>query len=297
MYPAARAYRKEVYEHHKVNVVGIDGVAAWLKSHHSLLWYRSGFNPDIKCDYITNNIVEVFNNWIKDIKDLPVCELADKMRVMVMELFFRRRRIGERILGTILPSVINILKAHTRGLGHLSLVKGDHYCAEVQDNNNVLAKHVVKADIRYCSCLEWQHTRKPCQHALVVIIAQNFRDVGVEYFVNEYFSVAKFKKAYARRVEQLGDRSFWPEVEIAVDVGAPLSKRAVGRQRKNRIKGCLEGESGKKLSGNETEKAKKLIRGKFKCPNCGELGHRKNSLKCRLNGTKKRQVLHMSPLC
>jgi predicted RNA-binding Zn-ribbon protein involved in translation (DUF1610 family) len=86
-------------------------------------------------------------------------------------------------------------------------------------------------------------------------------------------------------------------VEIATDVGAPLSKRAVGRQRKNKIKGCLEGGSGKKLSENETEKAKKLIRGKFKCPNCGELGHRKNSPKCRLNGTKKKQVLHMSPLC
>jgi hypothetical protein len=91
-------------------------------------------------------------------------------------------------------------------------------------------------------------------------------------------------------VEQLGDRSFWPEVEIAADVDAPLSKRAVGRQRKNRIKGCLEGGSGKKLSGNETGKAKKLICGKFKCSNCGELGHRKNS-------PKKRQVLHMSPLC
>jgi hypothetical protein len=41
-------------------------VSLWLKEYHSLLWYRSGFNPSIKCDYITNNIVEVFNNWIKD---------------------------------------------------------------------------------------------------------------------------------------------------------------------------------------------------------------------------------------
>jgi hypothetical protein len=161
----------------------------------------------------------------------------------------------------------------------------------------VLAKHAVKADVGYCSCLQWQHTGKSCQHALVVIIAQNFRDMGMEYFVNEYFSVEKFKKAYTRRVEQLGDQSFWPEVEIAANMGAPLSKKAVGRQRKNRIKGCLDGRSGKKPSGNETEKAKKLTRGKFKCSNCGELGHRKNSLKCRLNGTKKRQVLHMSPLC
>jgi hypothetical protein len=51
-----------VYEHHKVNVVAIDGLTHWFKEHQSLLWYRSGFNPDIKYDYITNNIAEVFNN-------------------------------------------------------------------------------------------------------------------------------------------------------------------------------------------------------------------------------------------
>jgi hypothetical protein len=31
MYPAARAYQSEVYEHHKANVACIDGVSAWLK--------------------------------------------------------------------------------------------------------------------------------------------------------------------------------------------------------------------------------------------------------------------------
>lgn len=32
-----------------------------------------------------------------------------------------------------------------------------------------------------------------------------------------------------------------------------------------------------------------MIRGKVRCPNCGELGHMKTSYKCPLNGTKKRQ--------
>jgi hypothetical protein len=96
----------------------------------------------------------------------------------------------------------------------------------------------------------------------------------MEHFVDDYFLVEKFKKAYVRRVEQLGDRSFWPKVQIAADVGAPIGKRPVGRQSKNRIKGCLEGGSGKK-----PEKAKKMICGKFKCPNCDELGHRKNNPK------------------
>jgi hypothetical protein len=49
----------------------------------------------------------------------------------------------------------------------------------------------------------------------------------MEHFVDDYFSVEKFKKAYARRVEQFGDRSFWPKVQIAADVGAPIGKRPV----------------------------------------------------------------------
>jgi hypothetical protein len=83
------------------------------------------------------------------------------------------------------------------------------------------------------------------------------------------------------------------QVEIALDVGAPLGKRAVGRQRKNRMKGCLERGSCKKQSAKDTDKPKTrtLLRGLFKCPNCQELGHRKNSPKCPLNGTKKRQII------
>jgi hypothetical protein len=187
MYPMTCAYKPKVYEHHQANVVGIDGLVHWLKEHHSLLWYRCGFNLNIKCDYITNNIAEVFNNWIKDYKDLPVCELTNKIRVMIMELFFQRRQIAGNLEGKILPSIINILKARTRGLDHLSIAKGDHYIAKVQDNNIVFTKHVVKAHIKYCSCLEWQHIGKSCQHALVVIIAQPYRDVGMEYFVDDYY--------------------------------------------------------------------------------------------------------------
>jgi hypothetical protein len=88
------------------------------------------------------------------------------------------------------------LNARTRRLGHLSLAKGDHYYAEVQDNTNVFSKHVVKGHLRTCTWLEWQHTGKPYQHVLVVIIAQQFRDVGMEYFVDDYFSVVKLKKVY-----------------------------------------------------------------------------------------------------
>jgi hypothetical protein len=83
--------------------------------------------------------------------------------------------------------------------------------------------------MKYCSCLEWQHTGKPCQHALVIIVAQPYKDVGMKYFVDDYFSVEKFKKAYARLVEPLADRGSWPKVPFAAEVSTPILKRVVGR--------------------------------------------------------------------
>jgi hypothetical protein len=145
MYPTARAYRREVFDHYFRSIQEIPKVSTWLNEHHDSLWYRSGFNTNIKCDYVTNNIAEVFNNWIKDWKDLPVCDLADRIREEIMELFHRRRRIAQKLQGRILPSVLHILHARTRGLGHLAVRKADNYIAEVRNNNDVHSKHIVNA--------------------------------------------------------------------------------------------------------------------------------------------------------
>jgi hypothetical protein len=166
--------------------------------------------------------------------------------------------------------VLRVLKAKTRGLEHLSYVKGDNYIAEVHDNGDCHSKFVVRALQKECQCEEWQHTGLPCQHTLCLIIAQPFRDVKLEEFVDEYYSIEMFQNAYKRVVVPLGDKSFWPQVDIGVPVGAPLCKRPIGRQQKNRFKGCLEGGSGKNTTDNE--KTRKLIRDQYRCPNCSELG-------------------------
>jgi zinc finger SWIM domain-containing protein 3 len=122
MYLIGRAYRKDVHDYHMNHVYAIPKIKLFLDTYHSLKWYRSGFNLAIKCDYVTNNIVEVFNNWIKDIKDLLVSELVDKVREKIMVLWHKMRKIGEMLDGRILPTVINVLKAQTRGLCHLTVV-------------------------------------------------------------------------------------------------------------------------------------------------------------------------------
>jgi len=106
-------------------------------------------------------------------------------------------------------------------------------------------------------------------------------------------------------IEPLPDKTHWTKVDIPFPVEAPLNKKGVGRYRKLRIKGCLEGGSADKTkkvakeAANEADKdaemeaseaakgKRQLIRGKRKCKRCGELGHGETSYKCRLNGTKK----------
>ena len=171
-------------------------------------------------------------------------ELADKLREMIMVLW-AKRRISERLHGKILPAVIHQLKARTRGLGHLTIVDGGYSAAEIWDTSNTHSRHVVKSYLHECTCLEWQHTGKPRQHALALITSVQSANVHMEDFVHEYYSVDRFKAAYKRLIEPLPDRSQWPNVELPFGLKAPLDKKLASRYRKLRIKSFLEGGGGK----------------------------------------------------
>ena len=87
----------------------------WLNAHHKLLWARSKFSADIKCDYINNNLAECWNSWIKEHKDLPIHCLADAIREKTLNLFAKRRKIANALPPGILPAVIHQLNAVSRG--------------------------------------------------------------------------------------------------------------------------------------------------------------------------------------
>lgn len=96
MWPAARSYSESTYKYHMEKIIKADEefgaeFADYLKTYHSLLWYRSGFNTDIKVDHINNHLAESFNSWIKD---LPVHELMDNLRIKIMKLFNKGRTLS-----------------------------------------------------------------------------------------------------------------------------------------------------------------------------------------------------------
>lgn len=256
-------------------------VKEYLKKNHKAFWSRSKFSEEIKCDFITNNLAESWNKWVKDIKDLPICELADTLRTKFMQLYAKRRRIGERLEGIMLPAVVQQLNVMTRCLAHLKVAEGNRETAQVTEitQDHDILRHVVHLGRHTCSCREWQVSGKPCPHALALIITTRNPKLGD--YLHPYYSVYHFRLAYAGVIQPLTDKSQWPKVNLGFKLLPPLVKRSVGRQWKNRIKGCLE----------KGGSSRKDVKGKWQvlCKRCGERGHRETSSKCCYNGTKKRK--------
>lgn len=63
------------------------------------------FSKASKCDYVTNNIAETFNNWIKYEKSLPVINLMDRIRQLCMEKMYLRRKIAKKLEYKVLTNV------------------------------------------------------------------------------------------------------------------------------------------------------------------------------------------------
>ncbi|KAG6427161.1 hypothetical protein SASPL_111401 [Salvia splendens] len=72
-----------------------------------------------------------------DLKDLPIAELVDSLRSKFMELYARKRDIGERWEGhTMLPIVVRHLNVLSRQLGNLKVKVGGMGEAEVTEITN-----------------------------------------------------------------------------------------------------------------------------------------------------------------
>ena len=115
--------------------------------------------------------------------------------------------------------------------------------------------------------------------------------VNMHPYLHEYYSVAKFKAAYATPIPALTDQSQWPE--MPVEFGAmcpPLTKRKAGRPKQSRFKAWFEKGGSKKKKTDD--KPKRTQKGnKNRCKLCQELGHRAGSAKCRFTPEKPKYVL------
>nr|XP_051227466.1 uncharacterized protein LOC127345084 isoform X2 [Lolium perenne] len=256
LWAAAYSWNPYVFDKHWVAMEEVKPAAtAYIRKWHNRLWSRSQFSTLCKVDYVTNNLAECFNNWIKHYKSLNLDDFMDKARQLIMIMWNRRRKVAKKLDALVLPHLMKRLNAMTREL-NLEVVESSEILAEVTALGGGGFRFVVNLQERTCSCRQWQVSGLPCKHALAFITSLS--DAHIKNYVDSYYSVDTFRAAYAQLIPAMPDKSQWPKSDHGFFMHPPLLKATAGRPKTERYKGCGD---------------KKSKRGKHLCPICKDYGH------------------------
>ena len=130
----------------------------------------------------------------------------------------------------------------------MNCIRSDKYEGEVAytDTKNRCWRYPVNLTTRDCSCRQWQIRGKPCIHALHLITIVGGAEGEVDQYCSEYFSVARFRAAYADNVPALLGKDQWNIVDPGFKLHSPVMTRPPGRPKKNRYRAGEEGRVPKK---------------------------------------------------
>jgi hypothetical protein len=147
-----------------------------------------------------------------------------------------RNNIAMKMDGRIIPRIVKTLNATSKAIKEHDVLLHGHSTTEVTIST---LRHAVNLDQKTCSCGAQQVTGKPCNHALAVI-AKLDRDVPMDDFVHEYFSVERFRKAYTGVFNPMTAKNQFPHVELAYKIKKPRLGRKQGWPRVYRMKASDE---------------------------------------------------------
>ncbi|CAI9276461.1 unnamed protein product [Lactuca saligna] len=166
-----------------------------------------------------------------DIRYKPVLDLLDAIREKLMERFDKKR---------------------SKNLGEYQVCRSSDNKAEVKYKGY---HWDVVLNEKICSCRKWQVTGLPCVHAAAFIGFT--REPSWDKYVDTYFTVDKFKEAYALEIGPMPEKDQWVNIELVDKIYPPIIKRP----KKNRI-----------IAHDEPKK-------RHRCPRCGIYGHHQRTCK------------------
>ncbi|WVZ87823.1 hypothetical protein U9M48_034399 [Paspalum notatum var. saurae] len=163
----------------------------YLRQFHTRLWTRSQFSPFCKVDYVTNNLAECLNNWLKHHKSLNLDDLMDKIRQLIMIKWNQRRKVTKKWDGRVLPHIIKKLNEQSRELSLEVVECAEAVVAEVTAMGGSGFRFVVNLEEKTCTCGKWQVCGIPYKYALAFITS--LPNVSIENYVHEFYYIDKFR--------------------------------------------------------------------------------------------------------
>ena len=244
----------------QIQAVSKDAVA-WMMQLPLEQWARHKFDPRVKSDHITNNLVESFNHWIGSARSKPILSLVDSIRVKMMGILHKRFEKGNTWPNKVAPTVMKKLVKIKQDARLCKVTFGGGEAYEVMDEGRI---NIVNLGTRTCCCKVWDISGVPCKHAAAVITSKR---MSIEDYCDSYYSNGRYIMAYGEIIQPIHDESMWPEAPGDAVQPPPL-RRMPGRPRKNRVREEDEGAAATSIMRRSNT---------VRCCICKEIGHNKRT--------------------
>ncbi|XP_043721787.1 uncharacterized protein LOC122669165 [Telopea speciosissima] len=182
---AAHASRLDGFRMYTQKIKSVSSEAYnWVMQSEPEYWANSQLKGE-RYNQIKLDMVELLNNWIKEVRELSIIQKIDTISCKMMELISTRRVESSNWHTKLTPSKEERLQEEKIKAHGLKVLFSSDSMFEVHDD----CIHVVNLDQCDCSCQGWKIIGLPCCHAVAVFncTARSPYDYCSRYFMTEAF--------------------------------------------------------------------------------------------------------------
>ncbi|XP_037424460.1 uncharacterized protein LOC119289171 [Triticum dicoccoides] len=205
----------------------------WLKNIEISAWARYAMDHTCKTDLVVNNLSEVFNKMILDVRAKPIRTMFEGIRTKQMIKRQQTRGKLQTCRWTITPNYSEILEENKKYAKHCQADKAGETIWQVTSKEN---QYCVDMETCTCDCKRWDMTGCPCSHAISALIKQKLHP---EDYVNEFFKKPLYLEAYKAIIFPVPGPDCWPDTNTP-DIQPPVFKEKAGKKQTARRKGEFE---------------------------------------------------------
>ncbi|XP_071918934.1 uncharacterized protein [Coffea arabica] len=160
---AAKSYDVVGYNEAMVSIKDIN-ITVWrcLDKIPRSSWCRHVFSSQLKCDHVTNNFTESFNDWVGDLRGKPILTLVDGLRRMFIKKLHKRYQKGCTLTANITPRIAEKLTEISQASRKYEMHMASENTFEIGDLDR---SYIVNLSKRICDCGTFQISGIPCKYA------------------------------------------------------------------------------------------------------------------------------------
>jgi hypothetical protein len=231
---------------------------AWLTKIPVQTWARWAMDTNCKTDLVVNNLSEVFNRYILDVRNKPIVTMLTGIYDKQMVRFDGKREGGQTAGWEITPYYAEKLEMMKTFSRKCTAVRADVGLWQVKSGEHT---YEVNLDNKTCACRKWDLSGLPCNHAVSAIYKARLHP---EDFVSEFYKKPMYMNSYNPVFYPMPQQHGWTKTDTEDIMPPEFKDHQKGRKQEKRRKGKFEVPKPKDTSRMAT----------ITCGNCKLQGHK-----------------------